>query len=70
MTVRIGIVGSRFVANAHAEGIAQTPGAELVAAASPNPDHIWEFHRRWQVPHVFADYKDMLKSMLSGLGED
>jgi myo-inositol 2-dehydrogenase / D-chiro-inositol 1-dehydrogenase len=64
MTVRIGIVGSRFVANAHAEGIAQTPGAELVAAASPNPDHIWEFHRRWQVPHVFGDYHDMLKSDL------
>lgn len=59
MTVRIGIVGSRFVANAHAEGIRQTPGAELVAAASPNPDHIWEFHRRWGVPHVFADYRDM-----------
>ena len=59
MTVRIGIVGSRFVANAHAEGIRQTPGAELVAAASPNPDHIWEFHRRWNVPHVFADYHDM-----------
>jgi predicted dehydrogenase len=59
MTVRIGIVGSRFVANAHAEGVRQTPGAELVAAASPNPDHIWEFHRRWNVPHVFADYRDM-----------
>jgi predicted dehydrogenase len=59
MTIRIGIVGSRFAANAHAEGIRQTPGAELVAAASPNPDHIWEFHRRWNVPHVFADYHDM-----------
>jgi len=64
VTVRIGIVGSRFVANAHAQGIAQVPGAELVAAASPNPDHIWEFHSRWGVPHVFADYKDMLSSGL------
>jgi predicted dehydrogenase len=59
MTVRIGIVGSRFIANAHAQAVRQTQGAELVAAASPNPDHIWEFHRRWDVPHVFADYRDM-----------
>jgi predicted dehydrogenase len=59
MTVRIGIVGSRFIANVHADAIRQVPGAELVAAASPNPDHIWEFHRRWNVPHVFGDYRDM-----------
>jgi predicted dehydrogenase len=64
MTVRIGIVGSRFVANAHAQAIRQVPGAELVAAASPNPDHIWEFHRRWEVPHVFQDYYDMIGSDL------
>jgi predicted dehydrogenase len=62
MTVRIGIVGSRFIANVHAEGIRQAPGAELVAAASPTPEHIWEFHRRWEVPHVFQDYRDMLAS--------
>jgi predicted dehydrogenase len=62
--VRIGIVGSRFIANVHAQAIRQTPGAELVAASSPNPDHIWEFHRRWEVPHVFGDYKDMLESGL------
>ena len=62
MTVRIGIVGSRFIANAHAQAIQQTPGAELVAAASPTPEHIWEFHRRWDVPHVFQNYTDLLQS--------
>ncbi len=64
MTVRIGIVGSRFVAAAHAEGLRQLPGAELVAAASPNPEHIWDFHRRFDIPHAFADYNDMLASGL------
>lgn len=64
MTVRVGIVGSRFVANAHAQGLALVPAAELVAAASPNPDHIWEFHRRWQVPHVFQNFRDMISSDL------
>jgi predicted dehydrogenase len=62
MTVRFGIVGSRFIANAHAQAIRQTPGAELVAAASPTPEHIWEFHSNWEVPHVFQDYQDMLDS--------
>ncbi len=64
MTVRIGIVGSRFVAGLHAEALRQTPGAELVAAASPNPEHVWEFHRRFGIPHAFGDYKDMLTSGL------
>ena len=67
MTVRIGIVGSRFVANAHARGISQTAGAELVAAASPTPEHIWEFHRRWGVPHVFADYNDCCDGLIDAL---
>ena len=64
MTVRIGIVGSRFAAAAHAEGLRQAPGAELVAAASPDPEHIWAFHRSYGIPHAFADYRDMLASGL------
>jgi predicted dehydrogenase len=62
MTVRIGIIGSRFVANLHALAVRQAPGAELVAAASPNTEHAWAFHRRYEIPHVFQDYKDMLDS--------
>jgi len=62
MTVRIGIVGSQFIANVHATALRQVPGAELVAAASPNPEHVWEFHRRFDIPHAFGDYKDMLES--------
>ncbi len=62
MTVRIGIIGSRFVAGLHAEALRQVPGAELVAAASPNPEHVWAFHRRFDIPHAFGDYKDLLDS--------
>lgn len=64
MTVRIGIIGSRFVAGRHAEALRRVPGAELVAACSPNPDHIWEFHRRFGPTHAFADYHDMIESGL------
>ena len=62
MTVRIGIVGSRVVANLHALALRQVPGAELVAAASPNTEHAWAFHREFEIPHVFQDYNDMLAS--------
>ncbi len=64
MTIRIGIIGSRFVASLHAEALTRVPGVELAAACSPNPDHIWEFHRRFGIPHAFADYHDMLESGL------
>src|SRR5207244_13338102 len=60
--IRVGIVGSRFAANLHALGLRQAPGAELMAAASPNAEDAWEFHRRYEIPHVFKDYKDMLDS--------
>ena len=64
MTVRVGIVGSRFAANLHALGLRQVPGAEVVAAASPNAEDAWAFHRRYEIAHVFADYQDMLDSGL------
>ena len=64
MGIRVGIVGSRFVAAAHAEGLRQVPGVELTAVASPNAEHAWEFRRRFEVEHAFADYKDMLSSDL------
>src|SRR2546422_4123325 len=60
--IRVGIVGSRFAANLHALGLRQAPGAELMAAASPNAEDAWEFHRRYEIPHVFKNYKDMLDS--------
>ncbi|HEY5625443.1 MAG TPA: Gfo/Idh/MocA family oxidoreductase [Dehalococcoidia bacterium] len=62
MSIRVGIVGSRFVATAHAEGLRQVPGVELTAVASPNAEHAWEFRRRFEIEHAFADYKDMLSS--------
>lgn len=61
VTVRFGIVGSQFVAHLHAEGMRQVPGVELVAAASPNPDHVREFARRFGIPHAYTDYREMLR---------
>ncbi|MCI0784332.1 MAG: Gfo/Idh/MocA family oxidoreductase, partial [Chloroflexi bacterium] len=62
MTIRVGIIGSRFVAAAHAEALRQTPGVELTAVASPNAEHAWALRRRFEIEHAFTDYKDMLSS--------
>src|SRR3990170_6877523 len=60
MTVRVGIIGSQYAAHLRAEGLRHVPEAEVVAAASPNPEHVWDFHRRFDIPHAFKDYHDML----------
>jgi len=64
MTVRIGIVGSGFVASLHAQALQQVPDAEIVAAASPNAEHVWVFARTFGISHAFVDYKDMLEGDL------
>jgi predicted dehydrogenase len=64
MTVRIGIVGSGFAASLHAQALRQTPDAEIMAAASPNAEHIWVFSHTFGIPHAFVDYRDMLEGDL------
>jgi len=64
MTVRIGIIGSGFVASLHAQALRQAPDAEIVAASSPNAEHVWVFARTFGIPHAFIDYKDMLEGDL------
>jgi len=64
MTVRIGIVGSGFVASLHAQALKQVPDAEVVAAASPNAEHVWTFARTFGIRHAFVEYKDMLEGDL------
>ena len=64
MTIRIGIVGSGSVASLHAQALKQVPDAEIVAAASPNAEHVWTFARTFGIRHAFVEYKDMLEGDL------
>jgi len=57
--VRIGIVGSRFAANFHADSYRRNEHAELVAVAAI--DNLKEFASQWNIPHVYEDYNEMLK---------
>ena len=59
--VKIGIIGSQFQGDIHAWSIKAVPdAAELVAVASPTPGHAAELAKRYGIPRVFTDYKEML----------
>jgi myo-inositol 2-dehydrogenase / D-chiro-inositol 1-dehydrogenase len=60
--VKVGIIGSQFEADIHAaafQGIAEE--AEVVAVASPTPGHPEALAKKYAIPRVFHDYRDMLR---------
>jgi len=59
--VRIGIIGSAFSSNIHAEAFAEVPEATLVAACSPNRAHVEEFALKWEIPETTTDYRRLLE---------
>src|SRR6476659_5548678 len=60
--VKVGIIGSQFEADIHAASLKMvTEDAELVAVASPTPGNAAALAKRYGIPRVFTDYREMLK---------
>jgi myo-inositol 2-dehydrogenase/D-chiro-inositol 1-dehydrogenase len=60
--VKVGIIGSQFQADIHAASLQIMPHeAEVVAVASPTPGNAAAFAKRFNIPRVFTDYREMLK---------
>ena len=60
--VKVGIIGSQFQADIHAASFQIMPQeAEVVAIASPTAGHAEELARRYGIPGVFRDYREMLR---------
>ena len=59
--IRVGIVGSGFVAKVHAEAFAFVPDAEVVAVASPDRGRVDTFAREHGVSDAFTDYRELLR---------
>ena len=57
--VRIGIVGSKFAADFHADSYSRNEHAEVVAAAAI--DNLQEYTSRWSIPNAYEDYNEMVK---------
>jgi predicted dehydrogenase len=58
--VRVGIIGSAFSSNIHAEAFEEVPEAVLTGACSPNKSHVEEFARKWKIPVAVTDYRKLL----------
>ncbi|MDH7568382.1 MAG: Gfo/Idh/MocA family oxidoreductase [Armatimonadota bacterium] len=58
--VGVGLIGSQFVSNIHAEAFQRVPNATLVAVASPTEAHVRDFAARHHIPRWFTDYREML----------
>jgi predicted dehydrogenase len=60
--VKVGIIGSQFQGDIHAASFQIMPEeAEVVAVCSPTPGHAAELARKYGIPRVFLDYKEMLR---------
>jgi len=58
--LKVGIVGSAFVSNLHAEAFQEVAEAEIVAVCSPNKSHVEDFSRKWKIPTALTDYRKLM----------
>lgn len=60
--VKVGIIGSQFEADIHAASFLLMPEeAEVVAVASPTPGNAERLAKKYSIPRVFLDYREMVK---------
>ena len=57
--VRIGMVGSKFAADFHADSHARNPKAEIVAVAAI--DNLEEYSSKWGIKDTMTDYRELCK---------
>ena len=58
--IKVGIVGSKFAADFHADSYSRNPLVNITAVAAI--DNLAPFAKKWQIPRVYEDYIKMLKT--------
>lgn len=59
--IGIGLIGSQFIADIHAESFKHIRGAQLVAVASPTKSNAQQLADKHGIPNVYTDYHEMLQ---------
>lgn len=59
-TVRVGLIGSGFINEVHAESLSRLPGVQVVAVASPTPGRAERLAARRGIPHHYTDDRALL----------
>jgi predicted dehydrogenase len=57
--VKVGIVGSKFAADFHADSYSRNPIVSIEAVAAI--DNLEPFAQKWNIPRTYSDYKEMLE---------
>jgi predicted dehydrogenase len=58
--IRLGIIGTGGMANAHAENYKALKGVRLVACCDIDPKRASAFAEKWNIPRSYTDYAEML----------
>jgi predicted dehydrogenase len=58
--LKVGLIGSGFIADIHAAAFKMVADAEVVAVASPPPGEAKRFAEERGIPRAFEDYRDLL----------
>jgi predicted dehydrogenase len=56
--IKVGIVGSKFAADFHADSYRRNPAVSMEAVAAI--DNLEPFAKKWKIPRVYKDYREML----------
>lgn len=67
MALRIGIIGCGGMAQAHLQAFKTRPGFSLIAAADIELSRAQQACADFEIPHAFADYKEMLQMELEAV---
>jgi predicted dehydrogenase len=59
-SIGVGIIGSQFIAEIHAEAFKLVHNAKVVAVASPTEAHVKAFAEKHHIPKWFTDYRELL----------
>lgn len=59
--VRVGIIGAGNISVLHTEGYKKLENAEIVAVCDLNEEKAKAYAEKYDIPHVFTDYEEMLK---------
>jgi len=58
--VKVGIIGSGFIADLHVAAFQMVPEAEVLAVASPTPGKAKHFAKERGIPNSYEDYRQLL----------
>jgi predicted dehydrogenase len=56
--IKVGIVGSKFAADFHADSYSRNPLVSVTAVAAI--DNLEPFAKKWKIPRVYEDYREMI----------